>query len=94
MNHKFVEFIPSEIDEHLYVSIEYNVAKHKCACCCGEDIITHCLHQDGRLHMMVKQSRLTLPLEIGRTSVNLTIILKMLKLYGLVDLMNSKLIKL
>jgi hypothetical protein len=41
MQHKFVEFIPSEIEENvLYISIEYDVAKHKCACGCGAIIVT------------------------------------------------------
>jgi len=41
MKHKFVEFIPSEIENNiLYISIEYDVAKHKCACGCGADIVT------------------------------------------------------
>ncbi len=41
MKHKFVEYIPPKIEENiLYVSIEYDVAKHKCACGCGSDIVT------------------------------------------------------
>jgi Family of unknown function (DUF6527) len=41
MQHKFVEFIPSEIEEKvLYISIEYDIAKHKCACGCGANIVT------------------------------------------------------
>jgi hypothetical protein len=41
MKHKFVEYIPSEIEDNiLYISIEYDVAKHKCACGCGTDIVT------------------------------------------------------
>jgi len=41
MKHKFVEYIPSEIEKNtLYISIEYDVAKHKCACGCGADIVT------------------------------------------------------
>lgn len=41
MRHKFVEYIPSIIEaDTLYISIEYDVAKHKCACGCGEDIVT------------------------------------------------------
>lgn len=41
MKHKFVEYIPSEIDENvLYISIEYDVAKHKCPCGCGDEIVT------------------------------------------------------
>lgn len=41
MRHKFVEYIPSQIEEDtLYISIEYDVAKHKCPCGCGADIVT------------------------------------------------------
>lgn len=41
MNHKFVEFIPEKIDENiLYISIEYNVAKHLCPCGCKDEIVT------------------------------------------------------
>ncbi|MFZ3591584.1 DUF6527 family protein [Bacillus sp. DJP31] len=41
MRHKFVEYIPGEIEENtLYISIEYDVAKHKCACGCRADIVT------------------------------------------------------
>ncbi|RDI37532.1 DUF6527 family protein [Falsibacillus pallidus] len=41
MRHEFVDFIPSELEENvLYISIEYDIAKHKCACGCGADIVT------------------------------------------------------
>src|SRR4051794_2186288 len=41
MRHKFVEYIPSEIENNvLYISIEYDITKHKCACGCGADIVT------------------------------------------------------
>ena len=41
MRHKFVEEMPSEIEDGvLYISIEYDVAKHKCACGCGAEIVT------------------------------------------------------
>jgi hypothetical protein len=41
MRHEFVEFIPKNIEEDkLYISIEYNVAKHKCPCGCGTEIVT------------------------------------------------------
>lgn len=41
MKHKFVEYIPSDIVEGvLYISIEYDVAKHKCPCGCGDEIVT------------------------------------------------------
>jgi hypothetical protein len=41
MKHEFVEFIPSKLEENvLYISIEYDIAKHKCACGCGAEIVT------------------------------------------------------
>jgi len=38
----FVEhFIPDEIEEgKLYISLNYRIAIHKCACGCGEEIVT------------------------------------------------------
>lgn len=39
--HKFVEYIPSELEEGiLYVSIDYCVAVHRCYCGCGSEIVT------------------------------------------------------
>ncbi len=41
MKHEFVEFIPEKISEEtIYISLEYNVAKHKCPCGCGDEIVT------------------------------------------------------
>lgn len=41
MKHKFVELIPEQLeDDTLYISIEYDVAKHKCPCGCGDEIVT------------------------------------------------------
>lgn len=38
---KFVEFIPSELEEGvLYISIEYKTAIHKCVCGCGNKVVT------------------------------------------------------
>lgn len=38
---KFVEFIPSELEEGvLYISIEYKTAVHKCVCGCGNKVVT------------------------------------------------------
>jgi hypothetical protein len=40
-NHEFVEFIPSELEEGiLYVSVQYATAVHKCACGCGNKVVT------------------------------------------------------
>lgn len=41
MDHEFVEFIPSELKEGvLYVSAQYATAVHKCACGCGNKVVT------------------------------------------------------
>lgn len=38
---QFVEFIPREIEEGiLYISERYHTASHKCACGCGEKVVT------------------------------------------------------
>ncbi len=40
MHHKFVDTIPSEIEDNvLYISLEYNVTKHLCPCGCGSEIV-------------------------------------------------------
>ena len=41
VRHKFVEFIPRELDEGIvYVSREYGTASHKCCCGCGKEVVT------------------------------------------------------
>lgn len=41
ITHKFVEFIPEQIEEGvLYISIEYCTAVHKCVCGCGNEVVT------------------------------------------------------
>ncbi len=41
IEHEFVEFIPSELKEGvLYVSVRYATAVHKCACGCGNKVVT------------------------------------------------------
>ncbi len=41
LQHKFVEFIPDYVEEGiLYISLEYATAVHKCACGCGQEVIT------------------------------------------------------
>ena len=41
MRHEFVEYIPEEIsDGILYISIPYGTVIHKCACGCGEEVVT------------------------------------------------------
>lgn len=47
---EFVEFIPRVLDEGiLYISERYQTASHKCACGCGEKVITPLSPADWRL---------------------------------------------
>ena len=37
----FVDFIPEVLEErHLYISVEFATAAHKCACGCGKEVVT------------------------------------------------------
>lgn len=41
ISHRFVEFVPKELEERvLYISIPYETAVHKCACGCGNKVVT------------------------------------------------------
>lgn len=46
----FVEFIPEELNDGvLYISIPYATATHKCACGCGEQVVTPIKPNDWKL---------------------------------------------
>jgi hypothetical protein len=39
--HKFVDFIPEKLEDRiLYISVNHCVAIHKCACGCGNEVVT------------------------------------------------------
>ena len=41
LDHRFVEHIPDELDDRvLYVSIPFGTVVHKCACGCGQEVVT------------------------------------------------------
>lgn len=41
LSHKFVKFLPEQIEEGvLYISNKYRTAAHKCCCGCGKEVIT------------------------------------------------------
>lgn len=41
MKHKFVEFIPDELQEGvIYISLEYSTIIHECCCGCGNEVVT------------------------------------------------------
>lgn len=47
---RFVEFIPRELEEGiLYISERYRTASHKCACGCGEKVVTPLSPADWQL---------------------------------------------
>jgi len=48
--HKFVESIPDKIQNGvLYISLTYTTAIHKCACGCGEEVVTPFSPTDWKL---------------------------------------------
>jgi len=48
---EFVEFIPRELVEGvLYISERYQTASHKCACGCGEKVVTPLSRADWQLN--------------------------------------------
>lgn len=50
INHKFVEFIPEVLEENtIYITIEYGTAVHKCACGCGNKVVTPFSPTDWKL---------------------------------------------
>ena len=50
MQHKFVEFVPEDIQPNtLYVSVEFGTAVHKCCCGCGEEVVTPLTPTDWKL---------------------------------------------
>jgi len=51
LQHEFVGFIPEKISPGiLYVSIEYRIAMHLCACGCREEIVTPITPADWELN--------------------------------------------
>lgn len=50
ITHKFVEFIPEQIEEGvLYISIQYCTAIHKCVCGCANEVVTPISPTDWQL---------------------------------------------
>lgn len=50
LTHKFVDYIPSDIqDGIIYVSVEYAIAVHKCCCGCGNEVPTPLTPTDWEL---------------------------------------------
>jgi hypothetical protein len=41
VQHRFVEFIPNDLEDGiLYISLKYCTAIHKCVCGCGNEVVT------------------------------------------------------
>lgn len=41
LRHEFVDYIPNQLDDSvLYVSVRFGTVVHRCACGCGEEVVT------------------------------------------------------
>jgi hypothetical protein len=50
LEHKFVEFVPEELQEgFIYISIRYKTASHLCACGCGTRVVTPITPKDWKV---------------------------------------------
>lgn len=50
MQHRFVEIIPDTVEDGvLYISLKYCTAIHKCACGCGNEVVTPISPTDWKL---------------------------------------------
>ena len=50
MQHRFVEIIPDAVEDGvLYISLKYCTAIHKCACGCGNEVVTPISPTDWKL---------------------------------------------
>lgn len=50
LKHKFLEIIPDYLeDDVLYISIQYKTVVHKCACGCGNEVVTPLTPNDWKL---------------------------------------------
>src|SRR5258706_15542904 len=50
LTHKFVEFIPEDLEpDVLYVSVQYTTAVHRCCCGCGLEVVTPLSPRDWKL---------------------------------------------
>jgi len=66
-SHQIVEFIPECLEEGvLYVSHRYKTAAHKCACGCGEEVVTPLSPADWAIQ--IENGRATLDPSIGNWS--------------------------
>lgn len=66
-SHQFVEFIPERLEEGvLYVSHRYKTAVHKCACGCGDEVVTPLGPTDWSIQ--IENDTVTLDPSIGNWS--------------------------
>jgi hypothetical protein len=67
-SHQIVEFIPERLEEGLlYVSRRYKTAVHKCACGCGEEVVTPLSPTDWSIQ--IENGAATLHPSIGNWSL-------------------------
>jgi hypothetical protein len=67
LEHTFQSIIPDNLEENkLYISLDYNTAIHKCACGCGEEVVTPLSPSDWKL--IYNGENVTLSPSIGNWS--------------------------
>ncbi len=50
LEHRFVDLIPNEVEDGIiYVSMQYCTAIHKCACGCGNEVVTPISPSDWKI---------------------------------------------
>jgi len=68
-SHQIVEFVPERLEEGvLYISHRYKTAIHKCACGCGEEIVTPLNPADWSI--WIEDGNATLEPSIGNWSLD------------------------
>jgi|SRR5690606_19613067 len=69
LEHRFVEFIPDILEKGvIYISMEYSIATHSCACGCGNEVVTPLSPTDWKLEIEVDS--ISLYPSIGNWSFN------------------------
>lgn len=60
LQHKFVDLLTEDIEDGIiYISMRYNTAIHKCACGCGNEVVTPISPNDWKLFYDGKSITLT-----------------------------------
>lgn len=79
---QFVGYMPDEFKQGiLYISMRGKIVIHLCACGCGEKVVTPISPDDWKLTFDGKPFRSILPLEIGISLADHTILFGIIEVY-------------